>query len=140
MNTLSTEKRAAVVRALVEGVSVNATVRMTGVSKSTIRKLLADLGTVCGAYYNEHVRGPKPARVQTNEVWSFNYCKQKNVVKAKSAPAAAGDVWNWTANDSDTKLIIAFRVGLRTQRDADKFLLDLADHVWSVKELLGLWD
>jgi len=40
MNKLSREKQAQVVGALVEGSSINSTVRMTGVSKVTILKLL----------------------------------------------------------------------------------------------------
>ena len=44
MNRLSTAKRAAVVAALVEGCSIRATVRMTGVAKNTIVKLLVELG------------------------------------------------------------------------------------------------
>ena len=44
MNKLSTEKRSQVVSALVEGNGIRATVRMTGVSKNTIAKLLVELG------------------------------------------------------------------------------------------------
>jgi len=44
MNRLTTAKRVAVVAALVEGCSIRATVRMTGVAKNTIVKLLAELG------------------------------------------------------------------------------------------------
>jgi hypothetical protein len=40
MNRLTKEKRIQVVAALVEGSSINSTVRMTGVSKPTILKLL----------------------------------------------------------------------------------------------------
>lgn len=36
MNKLSTEDRAAVVKALVEGCSIRATVRMTGVAKNAV--------------------------------------------------------------------------------------------------------
>ena len=126
MNKLSKEKRAAPVRALVEGVGVNSTVRMTGVSKPTILNLLRDLGEGCAAYHDKHVRGLKLERVQTDEIWSFNYCKQKNVPKTKTAPPEAGDAWLWTGLDSDSKLIIAYRVGQRTQWDVDEFMLDLA--------------
>lgn len=45
MNQLSTERRAAVVRSLVEGNSIRSTSRMTGVAKGSVLKLLADLGT-----------------------------------------------------------------------------------------------
>ena len=108
---------------------------MTGVSKPTILKLLRDLGTACLAYHDKHVRGLKPTRVQTDEIWSFNYCKAKNVSKAKNAPEAAGDCWLWTAIDADSKLMIAYRVGLRTQEDANEFMLDLAGRIVSRAQL-----
>ena len=47
MNRLSSEKRTAVVRCLVEGNSIRATVRLTGVAKNTVTKLLVDLGAAC---------------------------------------------------------------------------------------------
>ena len=50
MNRLSIDRRVRVVAALVEGNGINATARMTGVSKPTILKLLADLGTACTVY------------------------------------------------------------------------------------------
>ena len=93
MNRLKTEKRKAVISALVERMSINSTVRMTGVSKPTILKLIRDLGTACKAYHDQHVRGLKPERVQTDEIWSFNYCKAKNVARAKNAPPEAGGCW-----------------------------------------------
>ncbi len=135
MNQLSKERRVAVVAALVEGASINSTVRMTGVSKPTILKLLRDLGAACTAYHDEHVRGLKPRRVQADEIWSFNYCKAKNVPKAKNPPPGAGDCWLWTALDSDSKLMLAYRVGLRTQQDANEFMLDLAGRVLSRVQL-----
>lgn len=44
MNKLSTERRAQVLGCLVEGMSLRATVRGTGVAKNSVIKLLADLG------------------------------------------------------------------------------------------------
>ena len=44
MNKLSTAKRSAIVRALCEGCSIRATVRMTGASKNTVVKLLVERG------------------------------------------------------------------------------------------------
>lgn len=50
MNRLPTAKRVAVVSALVEGCSIRATVRLTGVAKNTIVKLLVQLGDACTKY------------------------------------------------------------------------------------------
>jgi len=55
MNCLKAERKASVVAALVEGNSINATCRMTGVAKHTVLKLLKDLGCACAAYHDEHV-------------------------------------------------------------------------------------
>ncbi len=37
---------------LVEGASINATCRLTGVAKYTVLKLLKDMGSACAAYHN----------------------------------------------------------------------------------------
>jgi hypothetical protein len=79
MNRLATNRRASVVAALVEGNSVNATCRMTGVAKHTILKLLKDIGCACAAYHDAHVRNLRVRRVQADEVWSFVYGKDKNL-------------------------------------------------------------
>jgi hypothetical protein len=61
MNKLDRKRQAQVVAALVEGASVNSVVRMTGVSKPTILKLLADLGTACAKYQDEKLRSRRMA-------------------------------------------------------------------------------
>src|SRR5437016_2522438 len=50
MNQLSTPRRAAVITALVEGNSIRATCRMTGIAKQTVLDLLAALGPACAIY------------------------------------------------------------------------------------------
>ena len=58
MNRLPIEKQIQVVSALIEGNSIRATVRMTGVAKNTIAKLLVELGTACSDYMNEDAGEP----------------------------------------------------------------------------------
>jgi len=62
MNRLTTEKRRAVVAALVEGNSIRATCRMTGIAKGTVLKLLGDLGRACQEYQDGALRGLKCRR------------------------------------------------------------------------------
>lgn len=125
MNKLSTSKRAEIIRCLVEGNSIRSTVRITGASKNTIAKLLADVGKACSTYHDEHVRNVKAERVQVDEIWSFCYAKQKNVESAKNAPDGAGDVWTWTAMDSGSKFVISWLVGGRDGEYALAFMDDL---------------
>jgi hypothetical protein len=129
MNRLSTEKRAQIIGALVEGNSIRSTVRMTGAAKNTIAKLLADLGEAC-AEYQDGVLVDLPCKViECDEIWSFCYAKQKNVPEQFKGTPGYGDVWTFTAICADTKLIPSWLVGERTSDDAEVFLTDLASRM-----------
>ena len=78
-NRLTTEKRVAVVKALVEGRSIRATVRMTGVGKNTVTKLLVELGEACAKNQDETLRNLSCKRIQCDEIWSFVGAKDKNI-------------------------------------------------------------
>jgi IS1 family transposase len=124
MNRLSTADRAKVVSVLVEGNSLRATARITGVARMTIEKLVRDLGAACTRFHDERVRGLNSQRVQCDEIWSFVGAKQKNVPVEKLGEW--GDVWTWTAIDSDSKLILSWLVGDRNQNTANAFMQDVA--------------
>lgn len=129
MNKLPSARRAQILQMMVEGISIRAISRMTGASKNTIVKLLADAGNACADYQDKHLRGLTCKRLQVDEIWSFVYAKAKNVPTAKAAPEGAGDVWTWTAICADTKLIPSFHVGSRDAVDANIFIRDLADRL-----------
>lgn len=129
MNKLSTEKRSQVVAALVEGNSIRATCRMTGVAKGTVLKLLVDLGKACEAYQRRVLVNLKCRRIQCDEVWSFCYAKAKNVPQEKRGRFGYGDVYTWTAIDADTKLAVSWLVGERDAGYAAEFINDLASRL-----------
>lgn len=100
--------------------------RVVGVSINTVTKLLVDAGTVAERFHHQRVRNVEAERVQCDEIWAFCYAKQKNVPAAQAAPEGAGDVWTWTAIDSDTKLLITWLVTPGRNHDyAVRFLDDL---------------
>lgn len=99
--------------------------RVCDVSINTVTKLLIDAGNVCMAFHDEKVRNVKSERIQCDEIWSFSYAKAKNVRDAKAAPEGAGDVWTWTGIDADSKLIVSWHVGDRTQDTGIAFMSDL---------------
>lgn len=129
MNRLSTVDRAHVVAALVDGAGINATCRMTGISKPTVLKLLADLGAACARYQDRALRGLRCKRIQVDEIWQFVYAKAKNVPAQKRGTFGYGDVWTWVAIDADTKLVPSWRVGPRDLGTAYDFMHDLADRI-----------
>src|SRR5882757_160223 len=129
MNKLSTEKRARIIGALVEGNSIRATVRMTGASKNTITKLLVDIGEAAADYQDRVLRDLPCNVVEADEIWSYCYAKNKNVPEQFKGTPGYGDVWTFTAICADTKLIPTWLVGERTADDADVFLTDLASRM-----------
>jgi hypothetical protein len=129
MNKLSTADRTRVIAALVEGNSIRATVRMTGIAKNTVTKLLVDLGRACAAYHDDHVRDLVVQRVQVDEIWCFCYAKDKNVPADKRGEFGYGDTWTWVAIDADTKLVISYLVGLRDSGYGHEFMRDVASRL-----------
>src|SRR6266853_4134753 len=113
MNKLSREKRTQALQMMAEGVSLRATTRLTGISRTTLQKLLEDAGQAFSDYQDRTLINLSCKRVQVDEAWAFCYAKQKNVATAKAAPEGAGDVWTWTAIDADAKLILSWAVGGR---------------------------
>jgi IS1 family transposase len=122
MNRLSPAKRTTVGRCLVEGNSIRATVRITGVAKNTIVKLLVDLGDACSEYQDRVLLDLPCRQVQADEIWSFCNAKARNVPEQHHGEFGWGDVWTWTALDPESKLMIAWLVSDRSAGAAWEFM------------------
>ena len=129
MNRLPQAKRVHVVKALVEGNSVRATVRTAGVAKNSVTKLLLDLGQACSEYQDQALRGLTCRRVQCDEIWAFCYAKAATVPEDHKGQFGDGDIWTWMALDADSKLVPTWLVGDRSTADATVFIQDLADRI-----------
>lgn len=132
MNKLTREQRIRVVNCLIEGCSIRATVRMTGIAKKTVMRLLYEVGSFCESYQDRVLRNLPCRRIQVDELWGFNYCKEKNLTEeiAERIPSA-GDVWLWVAIDPETKLVPCWQLGGRDAGTAFSFIHDLKDRLSS---------
>lgn len=128
MNRLSTAKRAQILSALCKGAPVNATARRTGVSKVTILKLLAEVGTAVLDYQRVMLVNLSCAGIPAGEIWSFVGCKERNIPRGEKG-RGRGDAWTWTAICADTKLIICWHVGARDAAAGKLFMEDLASRL-----------
>jgi hypothetical protein len=63
---------------LVEGNSLRAVSRMTDVHRTTIMKLLCDLGRACSEHQDKVFNNLSCKRIQCDEIWSFVYAKDRN--------------------------------------------------------------
>jgi len=129
MNKLSVNERVAVVRCLVDGDSMRATTRITGVARNTIDKLLMELGSACSKFQDTTLRNLTCKRIQVAEIWAFCYRKQKQVTTDIAETCIAGDVWTWAAIDADTKLVPCWTLGKRDAGTAEVFVSDMATRI-----------
>jgi len=128
MKQLTTAQRSQVVRCLCEGNSIRSTVRITGVAKNTVVRLLVELAEVCADYHDRSVRNVRVRRLQCDEIWQFVGAKKKNVTPEQETKGW-GDVWTWTAIDADTKLCLTYYVGDRGKHSAYNFMCDAAKRI-----------
>lgn len=135
MNKLPSDKRAQVLQMMAEGLALRAITRLTGISRTTLLKLLEDAGQAFSEYQDRTLMNLPCKRLQVDEVWAFCYAKQKNVATAKAAPEGAGDIWTWVGLDADTKLAASFYVGGRDGDAAIIFMDDLAKRLASRVQL-----
>lgn len=125
MNTLKIEKKEAAITALVEGVSIRSTERMTGIHRDTIMRLMIRTGENCAKIHEHYMQNLKCKRVEVDEAWSFVGKKQRHITEGDNI-LEVGDQWVWTAIDADSKIIPSYKVGKRTAEIGDAFIADLA--------------
>ncbi len=135
MNKSSPERRAQILGMMVEGVSIRAISRMTGASKNTIVKLLADAGNACAEYQDRTLRNLPCKRIQADEIWSFVYANAKNVPEKMRGQFGVGDVWTWTTLCAYTKLVPSWYVGPRDAESAHHIMQDVASRLTSRVQL-----
>jgi IS1 family transposase len=129
MNRLPIEKRAQILRLLVEGSSMRSIERIVGCSINTVTKTLEEAGKACQAFQDATIQGVKAKQVQCDEIWSFCQSKQKNVAPEHEGILGYGDVYTWVALDADSKLAINWLVGTREVEYAEAFINDLASRL-----------
>jgi IS1 family transposase len=109
--------------------AIRAVARLTGVSKTTLLKLVEDAGCAAAWYQDRVFHNLECKRIQVDEVWGFVGAKAKNANPALKAAGQAGDAWLWVATDADTKLVPSWFVGGRDSDAAIVFMDDLASRL-----------
>jgi IS1 family transposase len=126
-NILPLSARVAVIAHLCEGTSIRATVRLTGVSKGAILRLLVLIGIGCALLHDKLVKGIEASIIEGDEIWAFVQKKDKR--KTANDPAAWGDAYTWTALDVVSRLLISYLTGKREKYEATAFAHDLRSRI-----------
>jgi transposase-like protein/IS1 family transposase len=107
-----------ILRLLVEGMSVRSIERITGIHRDTILNVLVLAGERCERLLERMVNGLPVRDVQCDEIWGFVGCKEKRNV---NGDPTLGDAYCFVAIERNTKLVLAWHLGRRTERDTVAF-------------------
>lgn len=125
-----------VLEMLLEGVSIRSTVRITGIAKGTILRLLRLIGNRAQYYWATTMRGLPASNAQADEVWGFVAMKERTKTLLHRG-GDCGDAYTFLAIERDTKLVPTWHVGrtagcrhvCRETTDSDRRPLPV-DHRW----------
>ncbi len=124
---------ARVLEMMMEGMSVRAISRITGLHIGTILDLMISAGHKCQRLLDHTIRDIRPNLVQADKMHSFVGCHEKRL--RSDAPREWGTIWTWLALDSETKLIISHYIGDRDAHAAWYFMRDLRARTQGVFQL-----
>jgi IS1 family transposase len=102
---------------------------MTGVHKTTILKLLVEVGDQCARLLDERMRGLQCREIEADEVWSFVRKKQRKLTPEEKLNPELGDQCAFIALDPITKLVPVFMVGKRDGATTIRFVQELRDRL-----------
>jgi IS1 family transposase len=111
---------------LVEGNSVRATSRITGVAKRTILDLMFQIGDRCERMLAGRIQNMPLTDVQCDEIWDFVGMKEKTRLRDHADQTNVGDAYCFSAIERETKLVLAWHLGTRCKEDAVLFAEKLA--------------
>jgi IS1 family transposase/transposase-like protein len=108
---------------LLEGLSIRAVERITGLDRNTLCDLVLVVGENCERLLAS-IKGVEAKDVQCDEIWSFVGCKERTR-HAERYTGDEGHSWTWIAIDRETKLVLAHQVGQRDAATCELFLSKL---------------
>lgn len=118
---IDTDKACMALNMLLEGMSLRATSRMTGIDRNTLGDLILLAGERCEQFSAAVVQDVQVNDVQADEIWSFVGMKEKTRNRLHRSEDF-GDSWTWIAVERHTKLVLAYHVGLRNGSDCQQFM------------------
>jgi transposase-like protein/IS1 family transposase len=115
---------AKIVELLCEGNSVRATARIMKANTRTVLELLVMLGERCETFMAETIKDVFVGDTQVDELWSFVLCKNATAKRDKMV-GGCGDNYCYTAIDRQTKLLVTWHMGRRSEQHTDQFIAKL---------------
>lgn len=129
-NRMSVEKRNTILRLLVEGNSIRSTCRLMGTNIPTVLRQLEWAGKHCDALLAEKLQGVTCRHLECDEIWTFCERKQANLtIDERATRSDIGDLYLFTAQDQDSRLIVYHLLGKRSADNTRRFMVRLANRL-----------
>jgi len=127
-NSKIEEKKAiSVAEHLSEGVSTKGTSRLVGVSAEAVRRLRRNLGDHSREFHDQRVREVATASVQMDERWGYAGTKKE-------------PLWEATAIDPESRLLIGFVVGKRNEALLKELMISTKKRLKEPRDLVLMSD
>ena len=110
-----------VLKLMLEGMSISAIHRLTGVSLETIEALLLLVGERCQRFLAAKITNVQTDDIQVDELWAFVQCKEKMRLRLKKGEEF-GDNYTFLAIDRTSKLILTHQIGKRDSSNTRLFV------------------
>jgi IS1 family transposase len=121
---LSEEMIVKCLKLMMDGMSIRAIERFTGVNRTTLCDLVVVVGENCRELMKHKLIDLKVSNVQVDEVWSFVGCKEKTRERLDK-PDDQGDAYAYVAIERNTKLIFGVQLGKREDDMTREFIYHL---------------
>lgn len=118
----SMEDTVRVLSMLLEGMSIRSCERLIGIHRDTILELMIDAGESCHRFMEEAIVKYPCKYVEADEQWAFVGMKRKTAERLKRNTEVCGDRYVFTAIDRDSKLLLCWHAGQRSDIDTWRFV------------------
>jgi IS1 family transposase len=135
VNILPRDKQIEILAALTEGMSMRATVRLTGVDRKTIARLQLKIGRGCAELHDRMMVGVRTGRLELDELWAFVQRKRRWHQKPGADGPVTGDQYTYVALASSSRAIVSYLTGKRSAENTDQFIQDIRQRVIGVPEI-----
>lgn len=129
MNQIHPDRRDAAIKLMVEGCSLASITRITRIAKTTLIRLIRELGLLSFAYHEAFAKSLPCGTLQVDETWSFVAMKRKNVPEEKRGAFGNGDVWNWTALDAESRFLVCWLFADHSSESAQDFMREIKTRI-----------
>jgi transposase-like protein/IS1 family transposase len=109
-------------RLMVEGNSLRSTERITGLDINTLMKILVKAGEKCEKMMGRLIVDIPCKDVQCDEIWGYVGKKEAHKLPEEANDEGIGDAYCFVAMERNTKLVLNFALGRRSQATTNAFI------------------